>query len=716
MVKKILLLIAVAMSLSVQSYAATLYLKAAGGNFSAAGTWSNVNAAGGDNSGPPTAADNVVAELASGNLTIDGTSGSPNVCRSFDTTSGTGSWGGTLTAGSTAFINIGDGTAGTGNVAIKLNSGITFTANAASTFRFITTSATQQTIDFGGKSIGNITTSASGSDLAVTTGITSTGTLTTGAGTFRLDGASDNSGLTHTLTTVSPGGTGTFKLGTSTINVSGSWNFNSLNSNFNAGTSSITFSSATPTTAFNTLTYYDVTFSGATTVSLNTTNSSQAVIFHNLVITGSAVKTAAVSLPNPITVTNQFTVNGNSSTNRLLFGTSSLGTARTVTLTGATVSTNNIDVRDVTFARTTAGGLDLTNGGANLIGDCGGNTRTGGDGTVTFTTGATQTYTLTGVNDNWDTTAKWSSSRIPLPQDTVVLDIQASRTLNTNGVLRLGKDISFATAGTLNQNNGATTSYGSLNLTNMAAMSASSSHTLEGRGSHTITSAGKTMPWTLNISSIGGTYTAADAMTLTGGSGLTLNNGTFNDGGFNHSFTVFSSSNSSTRALTRSGNWSITATGTSYTTATSSNMTLTDTGTVTITDTSSSSKTFAGGSLIYNNLTITGSGSGAVIISGSNTFNTITINNPKTLTLTAGTTQTITSLIANGASGNVITINSSSGGSAATISDSSGQNVCNYCSIQDSTVSGGAGFVATNSTSVSGNTGWLFQKKVVVNN
>lgn len=100
----------------------TLYAKAAGGNWSAAGTWSSTGSGGGDSSGPPTASQNVVFEAGSGNVTIDAAS----VCRSLDCTSGTGNYAGTLTQTSTFSLSIGDGSAGPGNVILKLSSGMTF--------------------------------------------------------------------------------------------------------------------------------------------------------------------------------------------------------------------------------------------------------------------------------------------------------------------------------------------------------------------------------------------------------------------------------------------------------------------------------------------------------------------------------------------------------------------------------------------------------------
>lgn len=56
-----------------------------------------------------------------------------------------------------------------------------------------------------------------------------------------------------------------------------------------------------------------------------------------------------------------------------------------------------------------------------------------------------------------------------------------------------------------------------------------------------------------------------------------------------------------------------------------------------------------------------------------------------------------------------MTVQSSSAGSPATISKPSGIVSCDYLSLKDSTATGGATFYAgSNSTNISGNTGWLF--------
>lgn len=102
-------------------------------------------------------------------------------------------------------------------------------------------------------------------------------------------------------------------------------------------------------------------------------------------------------------------------------------------------------------------------------------------------------------------------------------------------------------------------------------------------------------------------------------------------------------------------------------------------------------------------------GTGAFEIGDTGTVGTLTVDTPPhTITVTAGKTITLSTWAISGTSGNLMTLQSSSAGSAFTLSDSSGTNTCDYCSIKDSTATGGATWNATNSTNVSGNTGWNF--------
>jgi hypothetical protein len=142
----------------------------------------------------------------------------------------------------------------------------------------------------------------------------------------------------------------------------------------------------------------------------------------------------------------------------------------------------------------------------------------------------------------------------------------------------------------------------------------------------------------------------------------------------------------------------------------------TETSTIKFSDTSATSKTFTGGGLTYNNFEISATtGTASYIVAGSNTFNDFKSSKTvaSTITLTAGTTQTVTTFTVSGTSGNIITLNSSSAGSAATLSDSSGVNILSYCSIQDVTGAGGATWQARDSSNVSGNSNIYFIQPIL---
>lgn len=192
--------------------------------------------------------------------------------------------------------------------------------------------------------------------------------------------------------------------------------------------------------------------------------------------------------------------------------------------------------------------------------------------------------------------------------------------------------------------------------------------------------------------------TLQDATTFAGT--ITLTSGGLNTNNVAVSCAGFISANTNTRTLTL-GSSAFACAGT-WDLSMVTNLTLNaNTSTITISGTSVS---FKGGGKTYNNLTLTAT---AVTITGSNTFATLTLTAGKTVNVTAGTTQTVTSLVATGSAGNIITLRSTVAGSVFTIADTAGTNTCNFLDIKDCTASGGATFIAGDSSVDSGNnTGW----------
>jgi len=358
-----------------------------------------------------------------------------------------------------------------------------------------------------------------------------------------------------------------------------------------------------------------------------------AFSFYDLVFPGTNVANCINAFNNDIAVTHFLTISGSSPTMPVLVQAAtayvlSVGTPRTITCTNPPILTN-CDFMDITAAG--AGGTWVATSGN--LGDCGGNSN------ITFAASVKQTATGT-ASFAWSTHG-WTS-RVPLPQDDVDVPnaFIAGRTV-TMDMPRLGKNINFTGAGNspILNTTVANTLYGSLNLTNAGVLSGTAALTFGARSSVTLTSAGHTFTQPVIENMPGGTLTLADAFITNGA--FTVTNGTKNDAGFNTTMASFTSSNAST--IIRTGLRAITGSGTVLSTA--AGVTVTDSGTTKLTDATSAIKTFAGGGKTYNNIWLSGAGSGSFDFTGSNTFNEFrTDNGPKNIRLTASTTMTVASV------------------------------------------------------------------------
>lgn len=695
-----------------------MYLKSAGGNWSAAGTWSATGAGGVDSVGPPLASTDCIAELLSGNLTVD----TAVVCRSFDTTSGTGTWGGTLFDSGSVSITIGDATAGAGNVALKLNSGITYTATNAFGIAFISTSATQQSIDFGSKNCSAVTINcASNGNYAVVGNLSqntiSSNFFTVTKGAIHMDGASNNSGLTHNLSAFSSNNANvrTINLGTATFNIGlgtgNRWDFSTVsNLTFTGGSSTVNMTGGTVTFTGGGLTYGTVNMNGSGFAIIASSNT-----FANLLRTGTAVKTDGLTLNANQTVTTLLTLSSNNSTNRLLIQSNTLASART--LTAASVVVNNIvDFQDITGAGAATWTVGAT--GATALGNCGG---TSG---ITFTTGATQTATMS-TNKNWSDVTIWTT-RVPLPQDDVSGASITGGTL-TADMPRLGKSIDWTSAtGNPGWSFGSTTNtiYGSITLISVMTLSGTNTTTLAGRSSFTLTSSGHTFTQAFTINAPSGTYTLGDNFTTNRSAlgAITLTNGAFVDAGYIVSIAGTTSSLAqSSGTLTITGTWNMgnTAAG-NFWNCTGGTVTATG-STIVLTTASSSTRTFVGGSKTYGilNYIVTGS-SGELDVTGSNTFNTInyydtgTNLTARTLKFVHGTTTTITGAFnVNGSFATYMPIVSDTA-SVATITGNIGTVNCYFITPTWLTMAGTSTWNAINSTDGGNNTGWNFSVVAII--
>ena len=297
----------------------------------------------------------------------------------------------------------------------------------------------------------------------------------------------------------------------------------------------------------------------------------------------------------------------------------------------------------------------------------------------TFTTTGTWTPTINypnlywvGGTGTWDnsTPTNWSlttggSGSQGLPQSTTNVHFDGNSgtgTVTTGASLACANLVftsytgTFAGSNTLNI--GANLTLGS-GMTNTYTGAITFSSTSTGQ---TITTAGITLGSSLAFNGSGGAWTLQDNITC---SAITLTLGTL-------------IATSQTIILSGSGTvWNIN--GGSFTSGTS---------TIKFTDATSSAKTFVGGNQTYYNLYLTGSGTGAYTITGSNTFNDFKCDTPPhTINFTAGTTQTLNTFTVSGTAGNLMTLQSTSSGTQWMLRKATLGTVSrNYLSLQDSNV------------------------------
>lgn len=671
-----------------------------------AGTWntaSNTNWAatsGGTGGlvGPPTSADDAVIDTSSGTGVITCTGA---VCRDITVTATQAITLGSATSTLSIFNNLTFPSGG--SFAVNTTSGNVITLAATATGKTVTTN---------GKSIGNLTVNGVGGGWTLGSALT-TSSITLTNGTFDTSSASNYSITAVTITLGA--GTKTLNLNASTVTCSSDpFNFvtNATNFTFNAGTSTITCTAATSNVQPSTggFTFYNLVFTG---VPGNAFIFGTAGTYNNLTFPTAGGLTG-ISFGANQTVNGTLTLGtANTAIKRYFVRSSTLGTAITITVNGTLATLSDIDFRDITAAGTVG-----TWSGTRL-GNCLGNTN------ITFPAAKTVYWNLTGsvfwAATGWATSSGGTPAvnNFPLAQDTAVFDDAGTAvSVNTNAPWNIGTiDMSTrTTAFTINFTS--TTSvaiYGSLTLfSNLTVSGGTGSITFFGRGvTQTITSAGRTFPNAIVINNLTGTVQLADSFITT--STLTHTSGTFNASNQNVTATTFTSSNSNTRTLTMgSGTWTLSGTGTVWNLATVTGLTFNkDTANIELSNTTTTARTFAGGGLTYNNLTIGGAtGTSTLTLTGANTFNTIASTKTVAHTIVfPNVTTTVSNWTATGTVGNVVTLTRTGASGTFTLAKSGGGVISgiDYLSISNSTASPtNTWYAGANSTDGGGNTNWLF--------
>jgi hypothetical protein len=500
----------------------------------------------------------------------------------------------------------------------------------------------------------------------------STFTVTNGsfdADTYNITCGNFNSNVTHART---------IDLGSSTVTVSGASaiDFGTTESvreslTFIAGTSQINCSGSSPTLSGNNQTFYNVSFTntGITAAAINGANT-----FNNLSVTGrTSAGISGLLLAANQTINGSLTLSaGTDATMRTFVRSNTTGVTRTLTC-AAVASLTDIDFRDITIA-----GAAAPVSGTRL-GDCKGNSG------ITFVAGKT-VYWRSATAASWGSNS-WSASeggsldvtQFPLAQDTAIFPStypNSGVTVTVNAGYNIGTiDMSGRTANTMTLTCSQDVQVRG-NWVNGTGVTLSGSGTLtfSGRGSQTITSAGRTFTQPFSIDSPSGSVTIQDAFETNRSSSpvLGVTNGTFDANGYNvtlsGSSSDVSSSNTNVRTIAvGSGTWTIAGSG-GWGTSTSTNMTVTGTGTISLT--SGFAKTFAGGGANYSGITLNQGGAGNLTISGNNTFKNITNSYSATgaTTISFGTTtQRVADFTATGQSGKVLTIQGTSATNPCTL-------------------------------------------------
>lgn len=623
-------------------------------------------------------------------------------------------------------LTIGGSTAGASNVAALFVATDTLTVGV-STLSFVSTSATQQTITTGGKSLSSLTFGGVGSSYILADALTATGVITVNNGIFN----SGNFAISAVTFNMGTAATRTITLGSSAISLSATgiaWNA--------GGVTGLTFTANTAvvTLTGNLINANNIILVGGNLNGLSfvlngggvaTVNTGGGATIGSLTFTGTNNKNNTYTFTGTLTITGTFTVTGQSAINRPLVSSNAPGTSRTITCSNAP-SLSNVDFMDITAAG--AGGT----WSGTSIGDCLGNSN------ITFTAQAGGTsnggngvklYWIGNLGDgsvgtNWSFSSGGSSAAtIPLPQDDIYFDVNSfngatqrvqlnmprtARNMDTTGTTQTGCTV--GTASGLNIG-----FFGSVTYAGTAVDDGNGSGqcTYYGRGTHTITNNNSLRYSSQLIQAPGGTYTLQDNFQTTNSNnkGIGFNNGTFDANNKNLAWQTYSIAATMTSVKMGSGTWQIVlaAGGQSWTMSAAASVLQSQTSTINYSNATSAARTFVGGGATYYILNLQNNGStGAYTITGSNYFDTITFRdttNARTLTFTITTLTTVRNFDVVGTSGKLMSVISSTGGTPAYLSIVGAPSTNDWLSVQDIFASEPYKFyVGSNTTSVSGNT------------
>ena len=529
-------------------------------------------------------------------------------------------------------------------------------------------------------------------------------TLTATNGTF----VTKNFNVTASVLQSTNSNVRTITLGSSTVTLSSATPIiftTATNLTFNAGTSQITLNQAsTVTFAGGGLSFYNVSITNPNPDRVANITGSNT--FNNLTVSEtSSVGTSICSIAANQTINGTLTCAGASAVRRIFLQSNTIGTQRTIT--AAAISATDCDFRDINLAGAASGASPTR------AGNCGGNSG------ITFPAPKTVYWNLAGFQ-NWSATG-WATSsggspavnNFPLAQDTAVFDNTGSvtGTITIDAAWNIGTFDASARTSSMTLTGGSPLIYGDWKSGTGLTLS-TTAPIFSKNGTQTITSNGIQFGGTVTINHPSANVVLADAILIGTSKSLTLTTGTFDAVTYNVTTGSFSSASASTTKM-GTGTWTLTGTGTVWTGAGTN---VASTSTIVLSDASTTARTFAGGGLYYNKLTIGGTtGTSTLTITGTTIFGELA--STKTVAHTIrfpvfGPTTIIGKWSVTGTVGNVVTINSASTGTAFSLSIVGPANSgIDYLSIRDCAVGGGSPgefYVGANSTNVANSTRVIF--------
>jgi hypothetical protein len=490
------------------------------------------------------------------------------------------------------------------------------------------------------------------------------------------------------------------RLGSSTVTISSSLNFTIPDGLvFDAGTSLITMSAASPTFNGGGKTFYRVTTGalaagGPMTVTGNNT-------FFDLTLTAPAgASVANVAFYDDQTVTRNFTVSSGGTAVRRVYvksiatGSPVIGITRTITV-GSALSANNSDFQDITIAGSPSGTSPLR------AGDCGGNSG------ITFPAAKTVYWNLAGTQQ-WTATA-WATSsggapslnNFPLAQDTAVFDdAGAAGTITASPGQTAGSIDMSARTSAMTINLSTTNVHGSFSFGTGVTNSSSSGLFFKGRGTSTITSNGVAFNHKVTIDCWSGTVQLADAIAITGSNNnlLSIDSGVFDAVTYNVTAPGVSGSsagningiNPPAGIRMGSGLWTLTGSGTVWNIITTMAL---DAGTseILLSSTTTSTRTFTTGGMSYPKITIGDGPTSTVTFNGGGLIAELASNKTAAHTIAFGTSSyRFGKWSVSGSAGNVVTLTGTSTTNNLTAGCSSGIDYLDIGAIRFSSTSVGA--------------------------